>query len=104
MKHPFRHRPASTHLASPKAPREVFNETMTAEILLVDDNAIQATTRRAILVRSGRSVVLANGAVQALQMLDDEELLRSLDLIITDRQNQVLCIPRSNQFSFITAE
>jgi CheY-like chemotaxis protein len=57
---------------------------MTAEILLVDDNAIQATTRRAILVRSGRSVVIANGAAQALQMLDDEELLCSVDLVITD--------------------
>jgi CheY-like chemotaxis protein len=57
---------------------------MTAEILLVDDNAIQATTRRAILVRSGRSVVIATGAAQALQMLDDEELVRSVDLIITD--------------------
>jgi CheY-like chemotaxis protein len=57
---------------------------MTAEILLVDDNAIQATTRRAILVRSGRSVVIATGAAQALQMLDDEELIRSVDLIITD--------------------
>ena|ERR1700733_238659 len=57
---------------------------MTAEILLVDDNAIQATTRRAILVRSGRSVVIATGAAQALQMIDDEELIRSVDLIITD--------------------
>jgi CheY-like chemotaxis protein len=57
---------------------------MTAEILLVDDNAVQATTRRAILVRSGRSVVVASGAVQALQMLEDEDLFRSVSLVITD--------------------
>jgi CheY-like chemotaxis protein len=57
---------------------------MTAEILLVDDNAVQATTRRAILVRSGRSVAIASGAPQALQMLEDEELFRSVNLVITD--------------------
>jgi CheY-like chemotaxis protein len=57
---------------------------MTAEILLVDDNAVQATTRRAILVRAGRSVAIASGAVQALQMLEDEELLSSVSLVITD--------------------
>ena len=58
---------------------------MIAEILLVDDNVVQATTRRAILARSGRSVAIASGATQALQMLlDDEELLHSINLVITD--------------------
>ena len=57
---------------------------MTAEILLVDDNVVQATTRRAILVRAGRSVVIASGAAQGLQMLEDDELLGSIGLIITD--------------------
>jgi len=57
---------------------------MTAEILLVDDNAIQATTRRAILERAGRSVAVASGATQALELLDQEDLFHSVSLIITD--------------------
>jgi CheY-like chemotaxis protein len=69
---------------------------MTAEILLVDDNAVQATTRRAILVRSGRSVVVASGAVQALKMLEDEDLFRAVSLVITDH-----CMPGLNGPQFI---
>jgi len=57
---------------------------MTANILLVDDNAIQATTRRSILLRTGRAVVLAGGAAQALALLDDAALLKSIGLVITD--------------------
>jgi CheY-like chemotaxis protein len=57
---------------------------MTAEILLVDDNAIQAATRKAILSLPGRTIAVAGGAVQALEMLEDEQLLCSLNLIITD--------------------
>ncbi len=77
---------ASTFESSPynSVPREMSRNLMTVEILLVDDNAIQATTRKAILERSGRSVVLATGAAQALEMLSDEELVSSLGLVITD--------------------
>lgn len=57
---------------------------MTADILLVDDNTIQATTRRIILLRTGRSVLLAGGAMPALAMLDDPALLKSIGLVITD--------------------
>jgi len=57
---------------------------MIAQILLVDDNAVQAATRRAILSRTGRSVVVAPGAAEALHLLDDEELFNSVNLIITD--------------------
>jgi len=61
---------------------------MTADILLVDDNAIQATTRRTILLKTGRAVALANVAAQALGMLDDASLLKSIGLVITDH-----CMP-----------
>lgn len=64
---------------------------MTADILLVDDNAVQASTRRSILLRTGRTVVLASGALQALAMLDSAELLQSLALVITDH-----CMPGMN--------
>lgn len=57
---------------------------MTAEILLVDDNAVQASTRRTILSRCGRTVAVAAGALQAMSMLEDEQLLHSINLVITD--------------------
>lgn len=57
---------------------------MTAEILLVDDNAVQASTRRTILSRSGRTVAVAAGALQAISMLEDEQLLHSINLVVTD--------------------
>jgi DNA-binding response OmpR family regulator len=57
---------------------------MIAQILLVDDNAVQAATRRAILSRTGRSVVVASSATEALHLLDDDELFNSINLIITD--------------------
>jgi DNA-binding NtrC family response regulator len=57
---------------------------MTAEILLVDDNTIQAATRQAILSLSGRSVVVAEGAHRALEMLEDADLLNSVEMVITD--------------------
>jgi DNA-binding NtrC family response regulator len=57
---------------------------MTADILLVDDNAIQATTRRTILSRIGRSVAVAHGAQQALDMLNDDQRTNRIGMVITD--------------------
>ena len=57
---------------------------MNAEVLLVDDNPIQAATRQAILSLLGRAVAVAEGARQALEMLEDEQLLNSIGLVITD--------------------
>ena len=57
---------------------------MNAEILLVDDNAIQAATRQAILTLRGRRVAVAESAKQALELLEDAESVNSLGLIITD--------------------
>lgn len=54
------------------------------EILLVDDNAIQAATRKAILTRSGRQVEVAGSATVALQMLASEPFAAGLGLIVTD--------------------
>lgn len=69
---------------------------MTADILLVDDNAVQATTRRSILLRTGRTVALAGGALQALGLLEDAALRKSLGLIITDH-----CMPGMNGPEFV---
>ena len=57
---------------------------MTAEILLVDDNPVQAATRQAILSLNGRTVAVADGAHRALEMLEDAELYDSIGLVITD--------------------
>jgi CheY-like chemotaxis protein len=54
---------------------------MTPEILLVDDNDIQAATRKAILARSGHSVAVAQDGYQALQLLEEARAVR---LVITD--------------------
>lgn len=54
---------------------------MTTDILLVDDNAIQAATRKAILTRTGHSVVVAPDGRRALEMLRDTLSPR---LVITD--------------------
>jgi CheY-like chemotaxis protein len=69
---------------------------MTADILLVDDNAVQATTRRSILLRTGRTVAIAGGAAQALDLLEDGSLVESLGLVITDH-----CMPGMNGPGFV---
>jgi CheY-like chemotaxis protein len=60
-----------------------FSGPMT-EILLVDDNAIQAATRKAILTRSGRQVEVAGSAPAALDLLKHQEFASTLGLIVTD--------------------
>ena len=57
---------------------------MIAEILLVDDNCIQATTRKAILARSGRSVALASDGRQALDFLRESDRSHPVGLVVTD--------------------
>lgn len=55
-----------------------------SQILLVDDNAIQAAARRAILTKAGRRVLFAESGAVALKMLADEEFAAQIALIITD--------------------
>lgn len=55
-----------------------------SHILLVDDNAIQAATRKAILTRSGRRVLIAGSGAAALKMLAEDGLAGQIALIITD--------------------
>lgn len=55
-----------------------------SQILLVDDNVIQAATRKAILTRTGRRVLIAESGAVALRMLANEEVAAQVALIITD--------------------
>ena len=57
-----------------------MNET----ILLIDDNAIQAATRQAILKRAGYSVIAALNPANALKLLQNNEYPSPIALIITD--------------------
>ena len=69
---------------------------MNAEILLVDDNAVQAATRQAVLALHGRTVVVAESPYRALEMLEEPELFSSLGLVITDH-----CMPDLNGPQFV---
>ncbi len=57
---------------------------MSALILLVDDNPVQAMARQAILMRSGAEVVIARSAEDALLMLENGAFRTSLSLMVTD--------------------
>jgi DNA-binding response OmpR family regulator len=69
---------------------------MIADILLVDDNCIQATTRKAILARSGNVAVACDGR-QALAMLEQGGSLRPVGLVVTDHW-----MPGMNGPQFVT--
>ncbi|HTV15114.1 MAG TPA: response regulator [Acidobacteriaceae bacterium] len=57
---------------------------MISQILLVDDNAIQAATRKAILSRLGRGVIVASDGAQALGQLQAADAAHPIGLVITD--------------------
>ncbi len=57
---------------------------MTGLILLVDDNAVQGSARRDILVRAGAHVQLARSGEEAVRMLADPAFRASLGLLVTD--------------------
>lgn len=69
---------------------------MTAEILLVDDNAIQTATRKAILSRLGRHVTVAPHGAGALETLASAAP-HSIGLVITDH-----LMPGMNGPEFVT--
>ncbi len=57
---------------------------MQATILLIDDNAVQAATRQAILKRAGFFVIAVLSAERALEQYRNEEYPAPINLIITD--------------------
>jgi CheY-like chemotaxis protein len=68
---------------------------MGPDILLVDDNGIQAATRKAVLARLGRTVLIAGNGAQALAMLDGAK--RPVGLVISDH-----LMPGMNGPEFVT--
>ena len=57
---------------------------MNATILLIDDNAVQAATRQAILKRAGFFVIAVLSPERALEQYRNQEFPSPIDLIITD--------------------
>jgi DNA-binding NtrC family response regulator len=63
---------------------EQFNSRMTANILLIDDNAVQAATRQTILKRAGYFVIAALNPARALDQIQSGDLPEEIGLVITD--------------------
>jgi CheY-like chemotaxis protein len=59
-------------------------ERMRMQVLLVDDNALQACTRETILSRTGIDVVVAHSAEAALKVLHDDATAVTISLLVTD--------------------
>jgi CheY-like chemotaxis protein len=57
---------------------------MTVTILLIDDNAVQAATRQAILRRAGYAAIAVLNAEQALDQFQGGGFAADIKLVITD--------------------
>ncbi len=57
---------------------------MTPTVLLLDDNAVQAATRQAILKRAGYFVIAVLNPERALEQFRNDEYPAKIDLVITD--------------------
>jgi DNA-binding NtrC family response regulator len=65
-------------------PLEPTTPRMTANLLLIDDNAVQAATRQTILKRVGYFVIAALNPARALEQFRDGEFPEEMHLVITD--------------------
>ena len=57
---------------------------MTVNLLLIDDNAVQAATRQTILRRAGYFVIAALNPARALEQFQRGEFPAEINLVITD--------------------
>ncbi len=70
---------------------------MSATLLLIDDNPIQAATRQTILKRAGYNVIAVLSPERALDTLRANDFPSPIDLILTDH-----IMPGMNGAEFIT--
>lgn len=76
----------------------VADHGMTAAILLLDDNAVQAATRQTILKRAGYFVIAALSPTRALEQFQSGAFPAEIGLVITDH-----LMPEMSGASFIQA-
>ena len=57
---------------------------MNVQTLLVDDDPVQSEVRRAVLARSGSSIITARSGEDALVLLRDEHARKNIGLLVTD--------------------
>jgi CheY-like chemotaxis protein len=57
---------------------------MSATILLIDDNAVQAATRQAILKRAGYYVIVVLSPQRAIEQLRNNDFPEPIDVVLTD--------------------
>ncbi len=65
-------------------PLEPVSPRMPANVLLIDDNAVQAATRQTILRRAGYFVIAALNPARALEQFQRSEFPTEIQLVITD--------------------
>jgi DNA-binding NtrC family response regulator len=63
---------------------EQSTSRMTANLLLIDDNAVQAATRQTILRRAGYFVIAALNPTRVLEQIQGGDLPEEIRLVITD--------------------
>jgi CheY-like chemotaxis protein len=73
-----------SHVTSGFSSKDASKVRMSATILLIDDNAVQAATRQTILKRAGYFVIAALSPERALEQLRNSEYPSPIDLILTD--------------------
>ena len=71
----------NTAVISPLEPSTI---RMKANLLLIDDNAVQAATRQTILRRAGYFVIAALNPARALEQFQRGEFADEINLVITD--------------------
>ena len=64
-------------------PLEQSSSRMTANLLLIDDNAVQAATRQTILRRAGYFVIAALNPARVLEQIQSGDLPEEIGLVIT---------------------
>lgn len=74
----------------PQLPPETIHQVKTPVILLIDDNAIQATIRQAILRRAGYYVIAALDPARALEQFLNDKFPAVIDAVITDHVMPVM--------------
>jgi CheY-like chemotaxis protein len=80
----------------PLLPHASLLPNKTPVILLIDDNAIQATIRQAILRRAGYFVIAALDPIRALARFQQDEFPAVIDVVITDH-----LMPEMNGAEFV---